>query len=397
MLTKLLCITLCFQILACDAFQISIKKNLHKSKSGLIGGRLENLDNNFVGVISVGSPLQDITVALDFNSSLLWVPSEECKCNEECSIPEICDQECSAHCCEAAQNDERPVDPELTGTCTHKGVFNTKKSNTLITAGKSQTFQYKEDSLTADLIYDQLSLGPKHKPAFTARNVKFGVVKDVPESYEQTQYDGVFGLAINNENKEKSVVKQLASRNLISQPIVNVWINGNQTKAVVDGLLSFGYVDSRVCNTTYQPVPLTSAENWEFNIESGTFGQLRANRSKAVINLNQHDLTVPQVLFNAIVYYYDIRTDPLTKAYVGSCPTSQNLINLNINNFNYFQDVGALTSSVGNKQCQFHLKVAEKDATQQFVLGSSFFQRYCIVLDYTGKIGFPNAVKGVFA
>ncbi|CAD5232649.1 unnamed protein product [Bursaphelenchus xylophilus] len=398
MVIKLLVAALLAETFVAETFRMPLRRVKNEAKN-VLGGRLEYLDNAFVGVISLGTPLQDFNVAFDFNSSLLWVPSPDCKCEEDCKIPEICSDQCGAHCCSEGDIPEdlvKPADSELTGTCTHKLAFDINGSQTFFTLGKTAEVKYDGVTLKAKVAYDQLSLGARHRPGLTVKNVQFGLVKEFPTTYEHNAFDGVFGLAIANGKNEKSVIKQLASRNLLPEPVVTLWLNSMEETAIVDGILSFGSVDDRVCNVDkLEYIPITSTKAWEFPVWSGKLGTRASfdTVSKGVIDINIVGLVVPKKFFDFVTSHLFASKDPISGAWVGRCPSasSTDATYYVIGRSTYTIHLSQLTSEVGTARCELLLSPAEDKDFYQWRFGAAFLKKHCAVLDYNGRIAFPLA------
>ncbi|CAD5235143.1 unnamed protein product [Bursaphelenchus xylophilus] len=399
MMIKLLLAALLAETFVSEPFRVPLRR-VKKEAKNVLGGRLEHLDNAFVGVISLGTPLQDFNVAFDFNSSLLWVPSPDCKCEEECEIPEICAEQCGAHCCSEGDIPEdlvKSAASELTGTCTHKLAFDVNGSHTFLPLSKTTEVKYDGVSLKAKVAYDQLSLGSRHRPGLTVRNVQFGLVKEFPAAYEHTAFDGVFGLAIANSKNERSVIKQLASRNLLPEPVATLWLNSNEETAIVDGILSFGYVDGRVCDVKeLEYIPVTSTKAWEFDVWSAKLGTTNEfnKTTKGVIDINIPGLVVPKPFFDLVTSLLGASKDPVSGAWVGRCPRNSSNTDVtyyDIGRSTYTFSLSKLVTEVGVNRCELHVSPAERLDVYQWRFGAVFLKKHCAVLDYNGRIAFPLA------
>ncbi|CAD5234003.1 unnamed protein product [Bursaphelenchus xylophilus] len=353
--------------------------------------RIVYLDRNngkFFAVISLGVPLQDFNVALDFNSAVLWVPHSNCRCADECKQAQFCKENCSQHCCEQNLRNKRmnEVSP-LTGKCTNKMAFRVKKSRLYMETRNYLRVKYAGEDLLTFISLDQMSFGSRHAPGITIPHVEFGLLREFPESYEDAVNDGVLGLAISDKNGNQSIMKQLLDRNFIPNPIITIWINnGKGDLQLVDGSMTIGEIDTRVCENKPGFFKLASLDKWAFLLNGASVSGKEFPRSKISIDLEAPKLVVPHEVLVHIIELCNAQMDESTGDLIGECTDtavviSQGGISMQTNLINYM-------TKYDNIYCLINVREATPEDPSEWVLNAGVTKDFCIILDYSGHLGF---------
>lgn len=182
-------------------------------------------------VISLGTPGQDFNVILDTNVAGLWIPGVNC--NED-----------------------------LDGaSCDNKNVFDPKESFTFTETKKNVKIPFLGKKIDSNVAFDRFRFGPHYESAFTENNIKFGIVKSLPEEYEDIQADGVLGLGLISDNNLDSPFVQLMKRGNFPNPVLSVYIPRYLTPAS-SAYVSLGSEDLENCQKSSDSVALVPGRNW---------------------------------------------------------------------------------------------------------------------------------------
>ncbi|CAD5219197.1 unnamed protein product [Bursaphelenchus xylophilus] len=388
-----------------EVFKIPLKKEVKKSGGPQFlqsnGQRLEYvaLDHVFIGTVSLGTPLQDVNVAFDTQSGIFWVPDDKCPCDEDCSNERLCFDMCSSHCCSQGggnstvfEDDDKNTAP--LGVCSHKNVYNPKQSSTYVSRRASTVETFLNKNITINLAYETFRLGPHHAGGFTTNYLQFGHVNDLPQAYEDAQYDGIFGLGRVGPRGSKAPIKQLADKRIISNPVVTLSVtNGKESTQFFDGVLTVGQIDEAFCPlNTSKFIPVASANKWNFRVFKATLDGTSVNDLTwtARVDPSSPFIHIPIKLWNGIKD--KLTHDAENDRYTARC----SVLNSLFSSFHIY--IGTEDCAVPRSQfiveyssqlCELLVRpAAEKD--DQWVLGIPFLHERCVVLDYNGRIGISD-------
>uniref|UniRef100_A0A1I7RKE4 Peptidase A1 domain-containing protein n=1 Tax=Bursaphelenchus xylophilus TaxID=6326 RepID=A0A1I7RKE4_BURXY len=340
----------------------------------------------YVGIISIGTPGQDFNVAFDFSSPALWVPDAACSCGEQCGNEKLCPHLCSSHCCvkNAMANEE-------SGHCSNKNVYHVEKSRTFISNNASASIKYLQSTLNAETGYDTFRMGPHYRPAFTANSIQFGRVKEFDRPYKLVNYDGVFGLGIGSSDGLNSPIKQLAQRGSISTPLVTAYLNNNKTDATSDGVLTLGSEDQVRCKGIEAYSEVIRNGDWAFNTTSfyltSTYG-VSDPLWMGILDLTTDYIHIPPAAFVTLKNYLSLQQQKDGHITVQCSRSAYLTFNIGgqpisiLSNYLYERYNGSL--------CSIKIKQTQDRDKYAFRFGTVLLQRNCLVLDYNGRVAFPE-------
>ncbi|CAD5219191.1 unnamed protein product [Bursaphelenchus xylophilus] len=401
MLSMFLIVCLLGSALA-DVYRIGLNKEVKvlrkETEANANGQRVDYvaLDHVYIGTVSLGTPLQDVNVAFDTESGIFWVPDNKCACDVDCLNEQLCFDMCSSHCCskgggnstlfEDDGNNTAPV-----GVCTHKNVYNPKESNTYISRRTSTVEPFLNKKITINLAYETFRFGPHHAGGFTMNYLQFGHASDLPEAYEDAQFDGVFGLGRVGPRGSKAPIKQLADKRVISNPVVTLSLkDGKDSKDVYDGVLTVGQIDETYCELGPSKfLPVASANKWNFRVFKAQLGTktLQDLTWTARIDPSWPFITIPQKVWEQVVK--TAVTEDRAGHYTGSCGTLRSIfstISIYMGNEVQATPYTRVLVEYSTGLCELLVQPAGKD-TDQWVLGTPFLTNRCLALDYNGRIG----------
>ncbi|CAD5219189.1 unnamed protein product [Bursaphelenchus xylophilus] len=400
MFSKFLIVCLLGSALA-EVFRIGLTKEFKRSKEAKVAGHDRGLnyaalDHVYTGIVSLGTPLQDVNVAFDTESGVFWVPDDECPCDAECSNEPFCRDICSTHCCSRGGGNSTSAgsedgQPAPVGVCTHKNVYDPKKSSSYIGRRVSTAEPFLNENITVNLAYETFRLVPHRADSVSIKYFQFGHVNDLPEAFEDVPYDGVFGLGRVGPKRTKAPIKQLFERRVIPNAVVTLSLkDGHTPNQVYDGVITFGKIDETFCNlSSAHFVPVASTNKWNFNVNTAALNAtiLSDLTWTARVNPSSPFIHIPIKIWDGIKsqLIHDVEND----RYTARCSVLKNKL---FSNFHI--EIGSRKNNVmakqiiierGSELCELLVRpAAEND--DHWILGLPFFSERCVALDYNGKI-----------
>ncbi|ORY07604.1 peptidase A1 [Basidiobolus meristosporus CBS 931.73] len=203
---------------------------------------LENdMNLDYYGDISIGTPKQLFRVVFDTGSSDLWVPSTRCHSK-------------------ACQNHRR---------------FNSTRSRSHREIGDKFHITYGTGAVDGVVSKDTLKLG-----GVEVTNQAFGETNFELDFFEKVEFDGIFGLAfeqissINHSTPLTNMIKQ----NQLDEPVFSVWLNGKYTEGS-GGELLFGAIDRNRYSGDISYFPVVREGYWEIKLDGA---QIKNSRIPSV-------------------------------------------------------------------------------------------------------------------
>ncbi len=127
-------------------------------------GLTDQQNTQYFGAFLLGSNQQQFTGILDTGSSNIWIP----------------DQSCSA------------------APCQHKAKFNPNSSTTFNTDNQKLSIQYGTGNMQGYVGYDTVTFG-----GISVSNQGFGLAQKLSEDFQDSPFDGIFGLAYRSLAKDQ--------------------------------------------------------------------------------------------------------------------------------------------------------------------------------------------------
>ncbi|XP_006026084.1 pepsin A-like [Alligator sinensis] len=192
-----------------------------------------NMDIEYYGTISIGTPPQQFSVLFDTGSSNLWVPSVYC------SSP----------------------------ACSNHNQFNPQNSSTYQATSESVSIQYGTGSMTGFLAYDTVEVG-----GIQVVNQIFGLSETEPGTFlEYSPFDGILGLAFPSISSSGAtpVFDNMMSQNLVSQDLFSVYLSSNDEEG---SFVMFGGIDQSYYSGSLNWIPLSAETYWQITVDSITMG-----------------------------------------------------------------------------------------------------------------------------
>ncbi|CAD5219607.1 unnamed protein product [Bursaphelenchus xylophilus] len=322
--------------------------------------------NAYVGAVSVGKPGQDFNVEFDLQSSVLWVPD-----------------------CDLA------TDHAKKKYCINKNTFDTKASETYSNGTAPISFPFMKGDVAAYTAHDTFRPGPHYKPGTSAKNFIFATAYQFPASYPSLKHDGVFGLSPTPVDGMDVPIRQLLDRNAITEPIITIFLMTPNKNNMFDGLITLGGLDRSHCERPTAYVRVEIEEGWVFSAPKFTIDGIPKQDVGYTVTIDQSTdfFYVPDKVLNLIVTQTgDHGIDAETGRYIvdkRSLP-----ITFSSTHFEVSIDSSQLYDPYP-KNANYRLLrvgVTGPAAKTSFVLGTPFFSKHCVVLNYEGRMAFPKKI-----
>jgi hypothetical protein len=328
---------------------------------------IDYYDDFYLGNITIGTPPQPFTIVLDTGSSNLWVIDVACT-----------DQSCLGY-------------PE-SGYTKHR--FDKSKSSTYKDVGTFFEIQYGSGSCYGNLAQDALSFGGLSYPTQV-----FGLAEGIADVFGYQPVDGILGLgwpAIAEDNVVPPIQNILSQ---LDQKLFTVWLDRRikQSTGGNGGLITYGALDAKNCDSTWNYVPLSSLTYWQFTIGGFQVGSSKTTRKQEVISdTGTSWLGGPQDQIDDIVSATNAQYNYEQGVYTVKCDAKSLpdiVFVIGGNNYAIPAKEYVLDLGLGNNDCA--LTIFEMDYAgygPEWILGDSFIRTFCNVYDVGQKrIGFAKA------
>ncbi|CAH8381592.1 unnamed protein product [Eruca vesicaria subsp. sativa] len=233
---------------------------------------LKNLDAQYYGEISIGTPPQNFTVIFDTGSSNLWIPSINCH-----SVA------CSSH-----------------------SKYKARESSTYTPNGKAASISYERGAISGYFSNDSVNVG----------GLEFIEATSVPGiTFLSGKFDGILGLGFKEIAEEDTtpVLYNMVERLLLNEHIFSYWLNPNPEEPE-GGQIVFGGVDINHFKGEHTYVPVTHKGYWKFdmgdiNIAGKPTGYC-AKGCSAIADTGTSLLTGPSAVITMINHAIGVVGDP---------------------------------------------------------------------------------------
>ncbi|XP_040276550.1 pepsin A-like [Bufo bufo] len=309
------------------------------------------MDNEYFGLISIGSPPQDFSVVFDTGSANLWVPSVSCS-----------SMACSNH---------------------HR--FNPRLSSTFQSTDETVSISYGTGSMKGVLAYDNVQVG-------SLVVTKQGLIISETESFflYYSHFDGILGLGypILSVSGTAPVFDNMWSEGLIPEDIFSVYLSREKSSVVV-----FGGVDDSLYSGSLHWVPVTHERFWQITINSVTLnGQVLAcaDGCQAIVDTGTSVIAGHPEAIRRIQEAIGAKADiyglyHVTCDHVSSLPD----MTITINGMTYSVPAAAYINQFSGS-CSSGFQ----NTSGPWILGDIFIREYFVAFDRSSnRVGFAQAVK----
>ncbi|KAM6308996.1 pepsin A-like [Aegotheles albertisi] len=310
---------------------------------------VNNINNEYFGTISIGTPPQNFTVIFDTGSSNLWVPSTYCS-----------SQACQDH---------------------HR--FNPNASSTFVSTNISLEIGYGTGSMTGVLGNDTVRVG-----SITIHNQTFGLAKTEANFFDKLPFDSILGLAYKRISASGAtpVFDNMMAQHLVSQNLFSFFLSSDGASG---SFVLFGGIDSSYTTNGINWIPLSAETFWQITMESVTVrGKKTActNSCQAIVDTGTSLLAIPgkdlKQLYSALGANSNGQIN---------CTTANKLPNIifNINGKRFPLTPRAyVTLSGGQCTLGFEEMNTPPGSTVLWILGDVFIREYYVIFNRaTNSVG----------
>ncbi|XP_017059285.1 lysosomal aspartic protease-like [Drosophila ficusphila] len=225
-----------------------------------------SLNNEYYGVISIGTPKQRFNILFDTGSSNLWVPSSQC--------------------------------PKSNTACQRHNKYDSSASSTYVENGEAFEIQYGTGSLSGFLSTDTVYIA-----GIGIQSQTFGEAINEPgTTFVDAPFAGILGLAFASIAADGVTppFDNLVSQGLLDQPVISFYLK-RQGTAVKGGELILGGSDSSLYKGSLTYVPVSVPAYWQFKVNTiKTNGIVLCNGCQAIADTGTSLIVVPQAAYTKI-------------------------------------------------------------------------------------------------
>ncbi|EDX04611.1 GD23736 [Drosophila simulans] len=210
-----------YSFLAENSFSVSSSsatENLHNS-----------MNNEYYGVIAIGTPKQRFNILFDTGSANLWVPSASC--------------------------------PASNTACQRHNKYNSAASSTYVANGEEFAIEYGTGSLSGFLSTDTVTIA-----GISIKDQTFGEALSEPgTTFVDAPFAGILGLAFSAIAVDGVTppFDNMVSQGLLDEPVISFYLK-RQGTAVRGGELILGGIDSSLYRGSLTYVPVSVPAYWQF-------------------------------------------------------------------------------------------------------------------------------------
>lgn len=236
------------------------------SSSGATENLHNSMNNEYYGVIVIGTPEQRFNILFDTGSANLWVPSASC--------------------------------PASNTACQRHNKYDSSASSTYVANGEEFAIEYGTGSLSGFLSNDIVTIA-----GISIQNQTFGEALSEPgTTFVDAPFAGILGLAFSAIAVDGVTppFDNMISQGLLDEPVISFYLK-RQGTAVRGGELILGGIDSSLYRGSLTYVPVSVPAYWQFKVNTiKTNGILLCNGCQAIADTGTSLIAVPLAAYRKI-------------------------------------------------------------------------------------------------
>jgi len=358
-------------------------------------------DTVYIGKITIGTPEQEFKIILDTGSSNLWIPDSTCANGDNCpsycsTLGQFCTSFCDAGCCKSASASIADKKSNDDGPCDNKNHFDSSKSSTYQTDGRTWTIYYGTGSAAGFLGVDTVALGDKGSSQLLIPSTTFGQATSLASFFTDQPLDGILGLAFRSlsEDDVQPVFQHAVELGLVDQNLFTVWLkaDGGDAEGEKGGQITYGGFDTDHCDSTVTYFSLSSETWWEFNLDGvAVNGKKKSGKWTAISDTGTSLIVAPTKVVNDLVNAIGATFDFNYGLYTVDCSTKFTW-SVYLNDGGHTIDEKTMLLKFDDV-CILGFQGAD-EGEPDFILGDVFIRENCQIYDFGGeRIGFAKATS----
>ncbi|KAG0261615.1 hypothetical protein DFQ27_002880 [Actinomortierella ambigua] len=323
-----------------------------------------NADTVYIGSVGIGTPAQNFSIVLDTGSSDFWVPSMAC----------------------------------TTTVCVGLNRFNTNRSSTYQEEGKVLDAKYGDGSYVSGSTGIDTVILSRTKIA----NQSLGLAAVDETSVARKGVEGVLGLNVGRAASVKgyvSLVENLISRKVLSQPIVSVWMGRQRLGGTVEGsggAFIIGGVDTTKYVGNFSWSPTVDKNAWKIRMQGMSLaGQDLNMQADVLVDTGTSLIIVPAEAAAAFHGRIPQAQNIPQVGWIIPCNTTAGDLNFTLGGqtFRVPQEELIVLFRIPGYQdyCKSAIDVSPTGPPTEWILGNAFLKNVYTVFDFRGRtIGFAQ-------
>jgi hypothetical protein len=357
-------------------------------------------DTIYIGKITIGTPQQEFSVILDTGSSNLWIPDTTCDngggdCPSWCSsLGQFCTSFCDPQCCSSAANNGKKSNDD--GPCDNKAHYDSSKSTTYQTDGRTWTIYYGTGSAGGFLGVDTVALGDKGSTQLSIPTTTFGQATSLASFFTDQPLDGILGLAFRSiaEDDVQPVFQHAVELGLVDQNLFTVWLkaDGGGAEGQNGGQITYGGFDTDHCDPAITYFSLASETWWEFRISDvAVNNKKKAGKYTAISDTGTSLIVAPTKVVTDLVNAIGATFDFNYGLYTVDCSTKFTW-SVYLNDDGHTIDEKTMLLKFDDV-CILGFEGAD-EGEPDFILGDVFIRENCQIYDFGNeRIGFSKSIS----
>ncbi|EDV58973.1 lysosomal aspartic protease [Drosophila erecta] len=340
-------------------YSVVSETSFSTSSAGDTESLQNSMNNEYYGVITIGTPQQRFNILFDTGSANLWVPSASC--------------------------------PASNTACQRHNKYNSTASSTYVANGEEFAIEYGTGSLSGFLSTDTVAIA-----GVTIRDQTFGEALSEPgTTFVDAPFAGILGLAFSTiaDDGVTPPFDNMISQGVLDEPVISFYLK-RQGTAVLGGELILGGIDSSLYKGSLTYVPVSVPAYWQFTVNTiKTNGVLLCSGCQAIADTGTSLIVAPLAAYKRINRQLGATDNGGGEAFV-SCSRVSALpkVNLNIGGTAFTlapRDYIVKLTQNGQTYCMSAFTYM--DGLSFWILGDVFIGKFYTVFDKgSERIGFAR-------
>ncbi|CAJ0588948.1 unnamed protein product [Cylicocyclus nassatus] len=328
-------------------------------------------DEFYLGTVTFGNPGQELWLAMDTGSSIIWVIDDACNTAECNGYPK---------------------------SGLNKRKFRKDLSRTFASMNRSFIIHYHTGWTSGIAAQDTVRFG-----GYALLSQPFGVANKLAPFLARIPIEGVFGLGLPSKTASGNLRSPMeALVPYLTLKLITVWMNRKIeiSKGGDGGYITYGKIDDVNCQQTWNYVPLSSQTHWKVPMQGFAMSsyRYRRNNDQALVDTGSSYISVPKAVLEAIARFTGARYSAINGVYTVPCTSMWTLpdILFQMNGIQYSVPSAQYVIDMGlGDRCVLAFYPIDYDTHLgiSWILGAPFIRAFCTIFDYGQRqLGFAVSI-----